>query len=384
MRHQNSVFHGLTKHIPWAAFARNVDKHQADKRARSFFAKDHLLTLLFGQLSGARSLRAIEAGLASHASRLYHLGTSPVPRTTLADANARRPWQLFADLFQDMLPMATRGVRRKMAHATRLLDSTKIKLSPLSEGWARFSENHVAAKLHVVLDSGQTLPVMALVTADNVNDITVAKDLEIAPGMTYVFDLAYYDYAWWAELDAAGCRFVTRLKRFTEIAIECEHAVAEGSHILSDRIGRLPERQARSRRNPFVKPVREIAVRISSGKTIRLVTNDLEAPAEEIAELYKERWQIELFFKWIKQNLEIGHFLGASENAVRIQLFAALIAYLLLHLAYLDQKGAIQRLSAFAHLVRLNLMHRRPIDSLHAPPEPAPRDPRQMPLELHS
>ncbi len=239
--------------------------------------------------------------------------------------------------------MATRGVRRKMAHATRLLDSTKIKLSPLSEGWARFSENHVAAKRPIVLDSGQTLPVMALVTADNVNDITVVKDLEIAPGATYVFDLAYYDYAWWAELDAAGCRFVTRLKRSTEIA-----------------------------------------VRISSGKTIRLVTNDLDAPAEEIAQLYKERWQIELVFKWIKQNLEIGHVLGASENAVRIQLFAALIAYLLLHLAYLDQKGAIQRLSAFAHLVCLNLMHRRPIHSLHAPPEPAPRDPRQMPLELPS
>ncbi|SFO54091.1 Transposase DDE domain-containing protein [Mesorhizobium sp. NFR06] len=135
------------------------------------------------------------------------------------------------------------------------------------------------------------------------------------------------------------------------------------SSILADRIGLLPQRMARSRRNPFGDPVREITVRIATGKLIRLLTNDLDAPAEEIADLYKERWQIELFFKWIKQNLRIRHFLGTSENAVRIQVFVALIAYLLLRAAQATQKTVRQPL-AFARLVRLNIMHRRSIDAL--------------------
>jgi hypothetical protein len=138
---------------------------------------------------------------------------------------------------------------------------------------------------------------------------------------------------------------------------------------------------ARSRRNPFADPAREITVRIATGKIIRLVTNDLDAPAEEIADLYKQRWQIELFFKWIKQNLKLGHFLGTSENAVRIQLFVALIAYMLLCSAQTAQ-SAVRQPRAFARLVRLNLMHRRPINALDSPPPPPQQDPRQIMLQL--
>ena len=154
----------------------------------------------------------------------------------------------------------------------------------------------------------------------------------------------------------------------------------EAGNILADRIGFLPRRMAGSRRNPFTDPVREITVRIATGKVIRLLTNDLDAPAQEIADLYKERWRIELFFKWIKQNLKIRHFLGASENAVRIQVFVALIAYLLLRAAQATQKTVKQPL-AFARLVRLNIMHRRPIDALKTPPPPK-HDDRQMILSL--
>ena len=137
--------------------------------------------------------------------------------------------------------------------------------------------------------------------------------------MLYVFDMAYYDFAWWAALDRAGCRFVTRLKTNTHLRATIEQPVDEDGDILSGRIGLLSERMARSRRNPFCDPLREIVVRIDTGRTIRLVTNDLDAPASEIADLYKQRWQIELFFRWLKQNLKIRHFFGASENAVRIQ-----------------------------------------------------------------
>ena len=151
----------------------------------------------------------------------------------------------------------------------------------------------------------------------------------------------------------------------------------EGTNILTDRIGLLPQRMARSRRNPFADPIREITVRLSTGKVIRIATNDLDAPAEQIAELYKQRWQIELFFKWIKQNLKIRHVLGTSENAVRTQIYVALIAYLLLASAKATQSEVKQSLT-FARLVRLNLMHKRPINKLKTPRKTQTNDPRQI------
>ena len=383
MRHHNSVFHDLTKHIPWSVFDRLVKMHGADFRVRRLDSKSQFLALLFGQFSGASSLREIEAGLMSHRARLYHAGAKCAARSTLADANAKRPWALFADLFAHMAVTASRSTRRSMGDAVRILDATKIKLSPLSAQWARFSDDLCAAKLHIVFEPGTDTPLSAAVTPDNVNDITPAKTLKLEPGATYVFDLAYYDFGWWAGLDALGCRFVTRLKSHSKLTQTAQMEVAANTNIISDRIGLLSKRLSRSRANPMSDPVREITVRISSGKVIRLVTNDLDAPAGEIADLYKQRWQVELFFKWIKQNLKIKHFLGTSENAVRIQLFVALITYLLLRLAQAAQSAVKQPLT-FARLIRLNLMHKRPIDSLGRPYIPPPIDPRQMNLEINS
>jgi hypothetical protein len=173
-----------------------------------------------------------------------------------------------------------------------------------------------AIKLHLAYDPHGDVPLKVAFTGQRVNDITPAKSMPIEQGMTYVFDLGYYSFAWWAVLDAAGCRFVSRLKSHTRLEVTAEQAVAQEGGILADRIGLLPQRMARARRNPFADPVREITVRIATGKIIRLVTNDLDAPAEEIADLYRQRWQIELFFKWIKQNLKLARFLGTSQNAV--------------------------------------------------------------------
>lgn len=380
MRHDNSVFHQLLKHVPWAAFDRLVDKHQADQRVRRLTCKSQFLALLFAQLSGAASLREIEAGLRSHSARLYHLGGRCVARTTLADANASRPAGLFADLFAHMAT-ASRRTRRRMGDAVRILDATRIELSSLSGGWLKATNGRHAVKLHIAYDPMSDTPLNAEVTGERVNDIIPARARPIEPGATYVFDLAYYDYAWWADLNARGCRFVSRLKTHTRLDVTAELPMPEGTAILSDRIGLLPQRMAHSRRNPFADPVREITVRIATGKIIRLVTNDLDAPAEEIADLYKQRWQIELFFKWIKQNLKLGHFLGTSENAVRIQLFVALISYMLLRSAQTDQ-STVRQPRAFARLVRLNLMHRRPINALDSPPLPPQQDPRQIKLQL--
>lgn len=381
MRHHNSVFHSIQKHIPWTEFDRLVDVHKADHRVRRLTTKSQFLALLFGQLAGAISLREIEAGLESHASRLYHVGGRCPARATLADANARRPWQVYADLFAHMATMCTGRTRRHLADAVRILDATRISLSSLSDDWLKPQNGKWAAKLHLVHDPDTDTPVAATVTPGNVNDITPAKAMTITPGMTYVFDLAYYDYGWWAKLDSSGCRFVTRLKKNTRLNVTTELPRPDRADILSDRIGMLPERMARSRRNPFSAPVREITVRIATGKVLRVVTNDLDADAGEIADLYKARWQIELAFRWIKQHLRIGHFLGTSENAVRIQIFVALIAYILLRLAQKTQRAVAQPLT-FARLVRLNLMHRRPIDALRRPEPRPPDNPDQLQLSL--
>ena len=382
MLHQNSVFHSLLKHVPWHRLDQSVEKYGADDLSRKLDTKRHFIALLYGQFSGATSLREIVTGMASHETRLYHLGAAPVKRSTLSDANTERSWQVFGELFRQMSGQAHRGLRQASADAVRLIDSTSVRLSSLSADWATFSTDVFGAKAHIVYDPHADLPVYFAVTPANVNDITAAKVMPIEPGTTYVYDLGYYDYSWWAQLDDAGCRFVTRLKRNTPFTAVHENRVSTGGNILSDRIGHLPARLAKSRKNPLQVPVREIQVVIDTGKVLHIVTNDLDAPANEIAELYKKRWQIELFFRWVKQTLRIKRFIGVSENAVRIQIAIALIAFLILRLAQAAQKTVPSPLE-FARLVRANLMQRRPIDRLLGPLQPIPICPNQLKLALY-
>lgn len=379
MLHQNSVLHSLLKYVPWHKLEQSVEKHGADELSRTLTTKRQFIALLYGQMSGATSLREIVIGMASHETRLYHLGAAAVKRSTLSDANGARPWQVFGELFTAMLPQAHRGLRRATKDAVRLIDSTSIRLSSLSGDWATYSTDVFGAKAHIVYDPNADQPIYFAVTPANVNDITAAKAMPIEAGATYVYDLGYYDYRWWAELDDAGCRFVTRLKKNTPLTVVHENSVSQDSNILSDRIGHLPARLASSRKNPLQVPVREIRVIIETGKVLRIVTNDLDAPAQEIADLYKQRWQIELFFRWVKQTLRIKRFIGVSENAVRSQIAVALIAFLILRLAQAAQK-VVHRPLDFARLVRANLMHRRPIDRLLAPPPLIQANPNQLNL----
>jgi hypothetical protein len=381
MRHHNSVFHSVLKHVPWHRFERLVEEHQSDKHVRNLTTKSQFIALIYGQLSGARSLREIEAALESHAAKLYHLGAEGAKRSTLSDANRLRPWEVFSGVFADLVGRLARNHKRQIGEVVHLIDASGLRLSELSKDWARFSAGVCGVKMHVIYDPNDDCPIYAAVTPANVNDITAAKEMPIDPGATYVFDLGYYDYGWWAKLDFAGCRIVTRLKANTKLSVVAGNAVEKGSNILSDRIGHLPQRMARSRENPFQDPVREICVKIETGKVLRILTNDLDAPAQEIADLYKRRWQIELFFRWIKQTLKIKHFLGRSENAVRIQIMIALITFLLLRLAHGTQR-AVNSLLAFTRLVRANLMHRRPLENLLRPPPDIVKDKRQMSLEL--
>lgn len=380
MRHQNSVLHDLLKRVPWAVFDGLVEEHGSDHRVRRLSTKDQLIALLYGQLSGASSLREIVGGLESHAARLYHVGSRQVQRSTLSDANAQRPYAVFTGLFAEMVRGVHRGLRRALSESIYLIDSTTVRLSRLSADWAHHSAGVCGAKVHVVYDADADYPVYAAVTASKVNDSKAAKAMPIVAGATYVFDLGYYDFSWWKKMDDAGCRIVTRFKSHTPLTVSAEFALPQGSEILSDRIGLLPQRQARSRKNPFSDPVREVRVKTETGKILRILCNDLDASAQEIADLYKRRWAIELFFRWVKQTLKIRHFLGISENAVRIQIAVALIAFLLLRMAQAAQKAVLSPL-AFARLVRANLMHRRRIDRLIGADPLRRADPNQLVLQ---
>jgi hypothetical protein len=370
VRHQNIVFHGLLKHIPWSTFDRLVDQYNADWDGRVVKTKAHLIAMLYAQFCGARSLREIETNLQSHADKLYHLGGGTISRSALSTANAWRPVEVFAGLLSVLMAQLQAGYRRKIGDCVRLIDSTGVQLSRLSGDWATFSAGVCGAKAHIIYDPDTDQPLYLMVTPSNVNDITAAKEMPIEAGATYVFDLGYYDYGWWAELDQADCRIVTRLKSNTPFTVVEDRPVSPGSSVLSDRIGYLPKRLAASRQNPMAGLVREVCVMIETGKVLRILTNDLQASGQEIADLYKRRWAIELFFRWVKQTLKIGHFLGTSENAVRIQITVALIAFLLLRLAH-DVNRIVASPLAFARLLRTNLMHRRAIaELLQAAPPP--------------
>lgn len=187
MPHHNTVMQQILKYVPWSEFEQLVDEHDADKRIRRLSTKSQFVTLLYGQLSGAVSLREIVSGLQSHRMRLYHLGAEPVRRSTLSDANGQRSWKLFATLFGSLAARAHRGLRRALADTTYLIDSTSFRLDARSAHWARFSTNVCGAKLHVIYDPDADRPIYAIISAANVNDITPAQNMPIEAGATYVF-----------------------------------------------------------------------------------------------------------------------------------------------------------------------------------------------------
>ena len=381
MHHQNTLLHDLGKAMPRWRFEQFARRSAADRRVRTLPCWSQFVALVFAQLAGISSLRELIAALASHANHAYHLGLGPIRRSTLAEANARRPLALYQAVFLTLLDRLQPRLAHGARDALRLVDATTIRLSALSE-WARVGIHHHAVKLHVAYDPNAGVPTFFEITKARVNDITVAKAMPIEAGATYVFDKGYYDFAFWAALDARGCRFVTRRKSNTPLAGLADRP-AKGAAILADQLGTLPRRLARSRQNPYDKPVRLVAVARPEGPPLELLTNDLAAEAEVIAALYQARWQVELFFRWVKQNLKIKRFLGTSEHAIKLQILTALIAYLLLRVAQqtLPRPASLHHL---ARLVKVNLMHRKTLtDLVHPPPAAAPPPPApQLQLAL--
>lgn len=380
MRHQNTVCHSLLKAVPRWRFERLVEQHRGGYRERGFSFWSQLVAMIYAQLSGASSLRELVSALGSHRSLLYHLGAAEAPRSTFSDANRDRPAGLFAAVFDLLLPQAAGPVGREARDLVRLIDATSLKLNDNLCRWARFSPGHAAAKLHIVYDPQAACPVYFAITPARVNDIVEARNMPIDPRATYVFDKGYYGFAWWAELNASGCRFVTRLKSNSPVRLVRELPVSDAA-IRSDRLVKLSERLTTTRRNPCQDTLREIVVMLDDGNSLRLVTNDLDAPAGDIAALYKRRWLIELFFKWIKQNLRIKKFLGTSENAVKLQIITALITYLLIRIAQTSWPTSLS-MQNLARLIRANLMHRKTIADLLSPPPPPSRTPPPPQLSI--
>jgi hypothetical protein len=376
MHYQTTLFEQIVKRFPWTRFDSVVRKHGADDEQRGFTSRQHFLALLACALGGHSGLRPLIAALAPNSRILRLLGGCAPARSTLSDAMRDRPAALFFDLLQELLARtADLTTRDALRQGVRLIDATHLGLGKRMQRWLGLHKGCVAAKLHVLFDPAAQRPVFFELTRARINDITAAKcRLPIEPGATYVFDLGYYDFGWWARLLAAGCTFVTRLKTNTVLRDTEAREVAPGGSVLTDQVGYLPERLAANRHNPFDQKGREITIRIDTGKILRLFTNDLTSPAEEIAALYKERWQIELFFKWIKQNLRISKFIGTTENAIRSQIAVAFIAYLLVRIVQAAQAARAKAMAASAILtvIRSHLFVRRPLAEMLDPSLPPP------------
>jgi IS4 transposase len=364
MRYLDSIFGSLLKLIDRRQFRTIVERHDGDAYDKSFRSWDHLVALIFGQLSHIDTLRGLETAFNANAQHHYHLNVAKVARTTLADANKRRPIAVFADTFTMLTQMADRTMRREGAQMIRLIDASPVPLGKLC-GWATWNGRIRGMKLHVVYDPDCDRPRCVEVSPANVNDIEIGRKLAIERAATYVFDKAYCHFGWWQKINDGGAFFVTRPKVNCRLRATSRRSLrkrrGDGFRILADHEVVLVSRsKARPR---LAIPLRRIRLRRDQGGTMTLITNDLVRPAIEIAALYKRRWQIELLFRWIKQHLRIRKFLGNNDNAVRLQILAAMIAYLLLRIAARLHSLHLPALR-LAELVCQFLFTRRPISKI--------------------
>jgi putative transposase len=374
MRFHDSIFGRLLEPINRRQFQTVVDRLDGDAYDKSFKSWDHLVALIYAQLSGADGLRGLVAGFNANSQHHYHLGTGKLSRSTLADANARRPVGIFAQTFARLSAMADRQMRCEGAQMVRLIDSSPIPLGKVCE-WAAWNGRIRGMKLHVVYDPMADVPSSVEVTPANVNDIEIGRQVPLKAGTTYVFDKGYCRFDWWQKINDNAALFVTRAKtriRLRSVRHRTNRKLkGDGFKIIADDEVKLTSKG--DSRLPI--PLRRIKVRREAGGVITLLTNDLTRTAVEIAALYKSRWQIELLFRWIKQHLDIRKFLGTNDNAIRLQVLAAMIAYLLLRIA--ARANCIKMLPLrLAELVSQFLFTRRSITAIEKPPPLNPSRPK--------
>ncbi len=355
-----SVFSQLLQLFPRGDFARAVKQHSAEKNAKGFTCWGQFVAMLFCQVAQLKSLREVCMGLASCEAPLKHLGISETPKkSTLAYANENRPWELYPTIFGQLLgkcqaEVAARGGRKKFRFKNKLmsLDGSIIDLSASMFDWAKYKRTKGAIKLHLLLDHNGYLPSFAVVTEGKHSEMAVARGLRLEAGTILVIDRGYNDYDWFAEMTRDGVFFVTRMKTNTVYAVEAECEVPPNGNVLRDQIISLP-----GLRKAGEEPVLFRRIEYwneDKGEILVFFTNLLHLAASTIAAIYKERWQVELFFKALKQTLKVKTFLGTSANAVKTQIWTALIAMLILK--YLQIKSSFGwSLSNLAALLRQQL-----------------------------
>ena len=361
------VFAQITAHLPLTTFRRCVARYGGEHKVKTFSCLEQYLCMAFAQLTYRESLRDIEACLRAQAGKLYHLGIqSRVSRSTLADANEVRDWRMYADFAQSLIGIARRlyaaepfGVDLK--ETVYALDASTIDLCLSVFAWAPFRSTKAAIKLHTLLDLRGNIPTFLHISDGKLHDVNVLDLLLPQPGAFYVMDRAYLDFERLARLHAAGSFFVTRAKSNLKAERRYSHPVDRSTGLLCDQTIVLTGFYSRQ---DFDTPLRRIKFRDpKTGKRLVFLTNHFALPAITITELYRCRWQVELFFKWIKQHLRIKVFFGTSENAVKTQIWIAISVYVLVAIVK-KRLNLSASLYEMLQILSLTMFERIPLDQL--------------------
>lgn len=367
------VFAQLMAHLPLSTFRRCVATHRGEYKVQDFSCLDQFLAMAFAQLTYRESLRDIEVNLRAQAQRLYHMGfrCQTISRNTLAHANATRPWQIYADFAQHLIGLA-RPLYAKDPLAVDLdatvyaFDATTIDLCLSVFPWAPFRTTKAAIKLHTLLDLRGAIPTVIHITDGKTHEVTVLDDLVIEPGAFYLLDRGYLDFARLFALHQSRAFFVTRAKRNTQFQRRYSHTVDRANtRVLCDQTGMLT---VYASRKDYPAPLRRVVIKDDEGKRLTFLTNNFALTPEVIAALYRQRWQVELFFKWIKQHLRITKFLGTSENAVKTQIWIAIGTYVLIAIAKKRLQLDRHSLYEILQILSLGLFEQVPLHQLLTPP----------------
>ena len=363
------VFAQVMAHLPLSTFRRCVAAHRGDHKVQGFSCLDQFFAMAFAQLTARESLRDIEVNLRAQSARLYHMGfrCQTISRNTLANANATRPWQMYADLAQRLIGIA-RPLYAEDPLAVDLdatvyaFDSTTIDLCLSVYPWAPFRSTKAAIKLHTLLDLHGAIPTFIHITDGKTHDVNILDNLLIEPGAYYLLDRGYLDFGRLFAIHQAQAFFVTRAKSNTKFKRRYSQPVDRvNTNVLCDRIGVLTVFYSSK---DYPTTLRRVVVKDEeTGKRLTFLTNNFALKPELIGELYRQRWQVELFFKWIKQHLRIKKFLGNSENAVKTQIWIAVSTYVLIAIAK-KRLGLPHSLYEILQILSLTMFETTPINQL--------------------
>jgi len=363
------VFAQVMEHLPLHTFRRIVARYAGERKVKSFSCLDQFLCMAFAQLTFRESLRDIEACLRAQQSKLYHLGIrSTVARNTLANANAVRDWRIYADFAQSLISIARPLYANEpfgvdLQNTVYALDTTTIDLSLSVFPWAPFQQSKAAIRLHTLLDLRGNIPTFIHISDGKLHEVNILDQLVPEPGAFYIMDRGFHDFTRLYRLHQAGSFFVTRTKSNTRFQRRYSHRIDRSTGLICDQTIVLSgvyspqDYQAPLRRIRFKEP--------TTAKTLVFLTNNFGLPALTIAELYRCRWQVELFFKWIKQHLRIKAFFGTSENAVKTQIWIAVATYVLI--AIIKKRAALPHsLYQILQILSLTTFERTPLNQLLA------------------